>query len=745
MADVVTLHRNSARHGEESLFADHELIRDLVPGGADLLHDSRFGDDVWNLAGHSSWKSKAGRQTDLDLSQVDVRWRDAVKHLCVLQMAPHLAKDRAPDGPMADTWASGQEPVQPVTAQGNLKMLSHALRAIDRARIIEFDEAAWERIQQLLVTPHDAKEKAAGTVLSPATGRGRAQQLIGLWQVCLMLDRDDLLGGIQPFDGRETSTLYRGRTKAKTNAVRPSDAVGKYLGFTGWVADHVTADVVRHVDWWAANSRQDEPLSEDELRADLFDLLVDIAERNNGRVPGTRNKKGVLTLAHGALGRFLGQHDADEAFLAGRWAMSQLRGHVEPSEDVTPCPLPITTIDTPDGPVPWARRLLPQFDELDWWHRAIVYTTMYYLSATLMLRDQQLAVLAVDPITVETVERPDGAPHVRNVLHAHRTKNRHSPVPTTVIANARIVRLLRLMRELQQSLGYEPALSEVGLPMLFDQRLAVPLGKDPRVNARTSLHLDAGFANVLRGAAARLVDRGVIQRDLGDLKVSMREVRITCAQAWASREHGAALAAAYGQWDTRKVAMGYVSDVYKQLITPVDPDDAADLVNETKGRALIAAARSRDSLTGRGLPRLDEAIHRADIPLANPTPLTPARLRTLGKRNKNVQQGTFTLCMWQREGARCEGLAGPDFRKCAPGECRNSVMSRGDRARYELRRRADLASDSAPGRRNAGRMDAMNPDIKTEFADSSEEDLQAILKADYDAWVAGTVETGGPK
>lgn len=365
---------------------------------------------------------------------------------------------------------------------------------------------------------------------------------------------------------------------------------------------------------------------------------------------------------------------------------------------------------------------------------------MFYLSATLMLRDQQLSTLPLNALTTERIERPDGTSVDQHVLKAYRTKNRHSPVPTSVVVSARAARIMTLLGRLQQALGYEPKLAPTGHPMMFDQRLAVPYGKDPRKDARDGLYLDLDFNKVLANAAAMLHERGVITRNLDGLKVNARQVRITCGQAYASREHGAALAAAYGQWGSRHVAAGYVGDVYKRLITPIDPEDVDDEVLMSKADALVAARNQRGSLTGRGLPRLDEALERAETKLANPAPLTPARRRTLGKANRNFHQGTLTLCLWQSEGAMCDGKAGPDFAKCAPGLCRNSVMTVGNRARYELMRRQYLTPDTVVGRRGAARLDNLNPDIKVEFADKTDDELRELVRQQYDDWVLATLK-----
>jgi hypothetical protein len=739
MADVIQLRRADRAEPARSLFAPTELVNDLIPGGENLRHDVRVGLDLWDLAGHRAWRDKAGKATKLDFGKLNVRWRDAAKELLLLQMNPSLAPERASGNPMAENWPHVQELIGPITAQGNLKMLWHALRVIDKHMIANFDSDDWQRLVFLLVQPFDVEDKRSGTVLSANTGRGRAQQLIALWQTTQISSREGMLGRGLPFDGQDLKALFG--NKPRRNSVRPHESVGHALGYNAWIFDHIADDIVAHIEWWAANTAPEAPLSREELREAMFDLAGDIAQRTGGVLPGSRNVNGTVTLAHAPLARLLRVYDADEAYLAGRWVMSQLRGHVTLSEQCSPCPLPVTELPTRDGrDVSWAPRLLANDDELDIWQRRLVYAALYYLSATIMLRDSQLAVLPLDCLVTDQVERPDGTSYVKHTLRAFKTKNRHVPTPTTVTVNARVAHIVQLMQRLQRVLGYEPALHPLtGLPHLFDQRLATPVGKQIRTGNRDGVYLDLSFVKVMREGAKYLYERGVISRDLTDVKLNMRQVRITCAQAYAVREHGQALAAAFGQWDTAAVAAGYVGDVYK-LITPLEPEDTVDVASEDTGRRLARTARMRDGLTGSGLARLDAAVATNAAPLSNPAPLTPARLVSLGKKNRYIEQGPLTLCIYQPEGALCGGKGKPDFRLCLPGQCRNSVMSPVDRARYELMRRQHLALKSEVLRRAADKMDDANPDIRKEFENLSDEDLQRIIADHVDDYVRAALE-----
>ena len=741
MADVIPLFGEPGPDPQSGpgLFGPEERVNDLVPGGEHIDAHVRVGLDMWDLAGHHSWRDKAGAYTRLDFGKLAPQWREAAKEMALLQLNPALAAARAPDSPMAQNWPHMQEPVKPVTAQGNLKMLGHALAVVDQHRLTPLDSEDWQRLRLLLLQPVNVEDKQAGATLSPKTARGRAQQLVALWQVTRITGRSDLFSDALPFDGRDTNTLFATTDRGR-NSVRPHENVGHVLGYTAWLFDHVATDIVDHVAWWADNPADEPPLSRDELREGMLYRAGEIAERTGGVLPGSRNVNGGLTLAHSALARLQRCYDADAAFDAGRWVMSQLRGQVTLSEEASACPLPITALPTRNGEErPWVPRLLASDDELDIWQRRMVYAAMYYLSATIMLRDSQLAVLPLNCLVTEDIQRPDGTSYVHHKLAAYKTKNRHAPVPTEVTVNGRVAGIITLLQRLQQALGYEPARHlHTGVTYLFNQRLATPLGKQPRVGARRGVYLDGAFVEVIVEGARDLYQRGVLSRDLTDVALNMRQVRITCAQAYAGREHGQALAAAFGQWDTATVAAGYIGDVYR-LITPLEPEDTREIAQQDTGRRLVRTARSRDGVTGNGLARFDAAVE-ASAALSNPTPLTPARLKTLGKNNPHIEQGPLTLCVYQPEGALCGGKGKPDFRLCLPGQCRNSVMSLADRARYELMRRQHLAAHADVLRRAADKMDDANPAIRVEFEAHSDGDLQRIVTEHVDDYIRAALE-----
>ena len=736
MADVLPF-RSPIEDQPPPLFASDTHLEHLVHGGEYLTKHPVFGDDDWDMAGHPAWRDKAGLQTKIKFSAIPSRWRLAAKELALLQMSPHLAPVVRPDNAVAQAWPQLQEPIGPSTAQTNIKGLAAAIRAVS---MVDFNSPeAWQQAEALLPQPASVSDKSAGVTLSASTVRHRAQQLAALWQTTQIGERQYLLGTHRPWEGQTVSGVFAKTTH--TNLVRPHERVGDVLGYVAWFFDNIAENIVDHVEWWSSNIADDVPLSSDAATEDMLDLFRRIAAENDNELPARRQRNGQVSLAAASLGRLVGIFDATEADTRARSAMRRMYPQPALRVGLSPCPVPIATVtDSQGNEVEWTPSLMPAKDELDIWQRRLVYYAMYYLSATIMLRDSQLATLPVDCLQSEEVTKPSGVRYLRHTVSAFKTKNRHAPVPTTVVVNGRIARIIELLHRLQQALNYEGVRSSsTGLSVLFDHQLALPIGKRAHFRSREGMYLDQQFLKHMRDGAHELYERGVIARDLADVSLSMRQVRITCAQAYAVREHGQALAAAYGQWDTAAVARGYIGDVYR-LITPLEPEETQDLARQDIGRRLVDAALERGDPTGKGLNRLDDAIERNRGQLSNPQALTPARLKLLGKANPNIEQGPLTLCVFQVEGALCGGKGKPDFRLCLPGQCRNSVMTMSDRARYELMRRQHLQLFSPVLRRAADRMHDANPAIAEEFAALDDDAVAQIVKDHVDEYIRRALE-----
>ena len=711
-------------------------LRDLIPGGETIRRPFTFASDTWDLGGHPTWKAKSGNMTRLDFDRVPLHWRAPVKEWALLCLNPGLALQWAPDDPVAQTWPETQEPANPVTVQSNLKQLRLVLTLMDRYRLHEPDEDGWARIATLMRQPQDRSDKREGTVLAPGTLRGRAQQLTSLWSIRTIVGRPTLLG-TEPFGGAETTTLFGSGARPRKNMRRPHEDVGRCLGYVAWVFDNIADDVLAHLRWWADNATPpgQGPTTQDEGYEAMTSLLHEIVTEQ-GCLPGTLNGRGGLTLAHTPLARYLGETGADNPYLWGRYAMRRFDSDLLDLDGGNPCPLPITSLPTTDGGrAPWTSRLLPVRDELQWWASALVYYAEYYIAATCGLRDLDLDCLPVDCITHEAKQRPTGEAYDVTTMRGYKQKNRSVAVPTEWKVNGRVARIVGVIQQLHEIYGIEASRNaHTGERRLFDSQLITAV-KRPK---RESVHLDTGFMNWLIKGAHQLHDRGVIPNNLDDVtRIGISTIRITALQAYASRQLGNALVAEFGQWSTKNVALGYHLDIYK-LIHLADPNDAAELQAEHIGRTLERAARDLDTIRGKGLPRLTETLERNGRVLSNPGPLSPARLKTLGKNNANLAVGPYTICVFNPDGALCGGQGAADFRLCRPYECRNSAMTLGHRARVELRRRLEM--NMAPIlRRSAEKIATAMPEIVQEFEQHSDDDLVRIVADELDDYIVAAL------
>ena len=223
-------------------------------------------------------------------------------------------------------------------------------------------------------------------------------------------------------------------------------------------------------------------------------------------------------------------------------------------------------------------------------------------------------------------------------------------------------------------------------------------------------------------------DLNLLPDELGE-----KVVRITTLQAYASRPLGMMMTAAMGQWSASTSVMGgYVGTITADIVLP-DDDEVADLKAVARAASLQTAAEraQRGEFDhAPGLPRVRQTLERFPE-ITNGQPLTRNRAEKIGRQSLHVEEGPYTTCFFQPEGALCGGRGSADFRLCQPGSCRNSTPSRSHRARLELRRRRNVATGGIYTR-NAEKIAADNPGLEADFADLSDADLLEIVKSGVD-------------
>ena len=710
-------------------------VRTLIPGGEDVVEMVRFASDRWDLAGHASWRSKAGLQVHLDFTDVAVHWRTATKEWVLLCLDPSLAPVWSPGDPIAETWPETQEPIKLNTAQSNLKALKAGLRVLERYDIVEPDEDAWSRVWVLMRQPQDRSDKRVGTSLSPGTLRMRIQQIRSLWMVRSIIGRPSMLGA-EPFGGLASTELAGSGARPRRNLQRPHEDVGLCLGYIAWVFDHLSDDILDHASWWVDMTVSPDqcPGTRTEGYEAMTALLHEIVN-DTGVLPGVTSGGGKsVGLPSVTLAKLLGQTDSDESYFWGRYALRRFPNVQMDLEGGNPCPLPLATFDKVDGsgPTTWAPRLMDVQGELPWWVSALVYYALFYIAATCGLRDLDLDCLPLGCVRRDTRRRPTGEEYEVITLRGYKQKNRMAPIPTEWKVSDRVARIVEVVESLHRIYDITPSInSHTGEKRLFDSQLITASTRAKR----ESIHLDTSFMNWITDGARKLFDRGITERSLDDItKLTVATIRITTLQAYASRQLGTALVAQFGQWSNQGVALGYHGDVFK-LVHLADPADAEEVAQEHVGRTLVRAAANIECLKGNGVPRLMQVIEANRSLIANPVPISLSRLKKMGKQNPNVKTGPYTVCVFSASTALCGGDGAADFRLCRPYECRNSAMTAGDRARVELRRRDEMRM--APIlQRSAKKIEAGIPEVIAEFKDVSDEDLLMIVKTELDGYVS---------
>ena len=715
-------------------------VRDVIPGGASITAPVAFDDDVWDLAGHPDWQDSAGRETKIRFTSIPAQWRTLAKLWTLASLAPAIVHGWA-ELSTAEMWRSYKEACKVATAQGNAKALGLGLQRLEAANIQTVDDDGWTQVTTLFQQPINRTEARTAKRIAPNSSKLWADQLRSLHVFGSVVGWPDPFGS-EPWGEQDLISVFnvhgnRGDHAARRNSVEPHQHVGLVLGVAAFIIDELADDILGHATWWLTTHRQaDTPTSRADGKAAATDLLRELAAATGGRLPratGTRD-----TLAHQALAYTLGLDDGDEAyqwFRQGRRDAERIDGTTYIVDaDASPCPVPIRTFphaDTGDQ-VGWTNRLLWDQRELHFWWSALLYSCAAYLCATLGLRNNDRDLLSLGAVRHRTLTKLD-VPVDAWELHGWRQKQRMTPQRTTWPAGHRVRRAVEIVEKMHTLLDITPSINTAtNEPRLFD--FSLNLGSNR--GGRSGIHLDGPWVKTwIKQAAARLHMTGVVRTDLDALPDALGEkvVRITTLQAYASRPLGMMMTAAMGQWSGSTAVMGgYVGTITADIVLP-DDDEVAALQAVARTASLKAAA-DRDERgeydTAAGQVRLRKTLERfPDI--VNGQPLTRNRAERIGRQALHVEEGPYTTCFFQQDGALCGGRGSADFRLCQPGSCRNSAPSRSHRARLELRRRRNVTAGGIY-LRNAEKIVADNPDLEADFAGLTDDELTDIVKSGVD-------------
>lgn len=264
-------------------------------------------------------------------------------------------------------------------------------------------------------------------------------------------------------------------------------------------------------------------------------------------------------------------------------------------------------------------------------------------------------------------------------MRGYLVKNRTDPVPTTWVVGDDVVTAVRVLHRLKAALRLPPAPHpQTGREVLMHSGLG--RGRDGR-KATDTLALDHGYLAWFRASGAFLAARGLMP-DLPDLPrwLAHRAVRMTGIEAYADQRWGDAFAAAQAHWSSRTVAEGYLGHLPRSVCM-ADPDAVEEARHRSVGLALLDAAHDSahdpDAFAGNGTARLEGVLEEAGA-LAT-APVTNAQVLQIGRDAHNAYVGELTICVFG-PGGLCGNEEQADFKLCRPFACRNSAMTRAQRA-----------------------------------------------------------------
>lgn len=764
LATVHTVRTGVYQRPDTFIEVDADLnVADLI--GHDL-QAVRFGDDKWNLAGHSDWSAKTRlSQRVVRFGQVPEPYGDLVRLVTLLRLAPvetaeHLGLNRDDVAGVLKT----RTPSNPGTALSVVKHFSGALRVMASAHLHRVEPGEWGRVVDVLNRRVDGEGNVAK---NSANARGAV--VVQLAQVAALVGWPDLFGS-NPFDGRDVAAVLPKRDSA-TNAVGPNDNHFQVLALAHTVINELGPNIVEHVAWWAARDKElafdpeirklhgKNPRRRQHSTAAEERLTVELRRLGNeyGALPATLNF-GVPTVPVAALARWAGY--AGSPTSAGNFVRKCAAAVSEQlvSEGVITSPLEpvlgathwppaeIATLPhvTTGDPVPFTDSLLPYDTGLHWWVAMLVRCVAYKASMACALRDDNgQANLAVGCITWE--ESDDGevrVPWMATWETKGRTKAQKVPKPV----DETVVRGVELVERLHELLRIEPVRLKKDIPgaALFPTSLL-----PETTTKRGQLYFEPGWFDLFANCAKRLHGRGVFWSDFADLEIGeFREVRVTSATAFASSgAYGSAVVGRMLGHTSGAMTSGYVGssqDRFESVGFGAEGDKELENATARMTTAVLThLAQNADTATGNGATKAEQVFANNEAfftpeDMANPKPVNDKTAKQIQKDNPNVHWNEVSVCIYDESKALCksaggdETVNGPAFLYCRPGRCPNSVMTQGQVARVELRIRSAEKSGAQP-RGLAHMTEDLGKERRAELKDVSNDELRERIGDEWQA------------
>ncbi|PZE68769.1 hypothetical protein [Curtobacterium sp. MCBD17_021] len=716
-------------------------VRSLIPKGIQIRQPIRYGDDRWVIEGYPLTNQNV---TELDFRLVPIRWRTIIKDWVLLRLNPSLARSGLSrldtQAPLALATAASL-PISMMSAVAYLYTFTVTLPIVD-ARGTKLGPLDWKAVAQSL-RDRDSR-------VSSKTNATYARPLNALWTVRGLLRVPDMFGG-RPFGGEAVEKVFAVPAR-DLNVDRPEPQLcGPLLGLCLWIIDNCAEDILARVEHLAVVPDRSHAPRQDQIAA-VIDLL-DEWNATGRALPATVGLRGDTTGLRPSWATFVKLAGASNQSLKNPvgdavavWKDLCDRRGVSRHEDGFN--LPIRQVTALDGSErQWTDALVATrygFG-LDHWVSTLAYACAYVIALLTTVRDRELAALPDDCLREGTYEAGDiDVPVTR--MRGYLVKNVGEPIPASWVVGEDVMRAVGIIQRLKKALHLEPRLHPVTQREILlhpGLGLGANSGKDTLVLEREWLRRFESTGNFLG-------ERGLIAA-FPELPtwLSHRTIRITGIEAYASQPWGDALASAQAHWSSRTVAEGYYGHLPNSVYI-ADPDAIEEVRQVLVGQTLLdvaadanaTAAGLSDVVGGAGTGRLDAVLEQAEAYELVNSPVTGKQLVKIAANNPNVTVGTFTICIFG-PGGLCGSVHEANFRLCRPGKCRNSAMTRGQRAREELVRRGH-AGKGGIFERAKRKIEADMPALQPEFAVLDDSDLIEIVLTDLPGRYAAAARNAVP-
>lgn len=715
-----------------------------------------FGNDEWDFTGHAEFKNNTppGERV-CDFTSVPFHKRPLVKMWVLLQADAQVVADKLDLDTLAATLTFNKK-AKPRTLTATARVAGLVLSRFADAHLDRLEPEHWAQATAEIQKAADINS-AGVTHLAPATSRQRVAVLKELHTTGGLLGWPDPFGS-EPWNGdsRDQVIPRTGSESSGLNVTEPTmDAIEVY-GVAAFLTSEIAENLLAIAAWWTDRHRTVTP---PQTNAEARQMLVDAYTaqgREHGAVAGAMSDSQGLCTAHGAMIYTLGNHNLNRNTLnhMSRDALEIASGRLmeegviesvlQPRLGVSPCPIPVKTFKSDSGEmVPFATNLLWEQEGSKRWLSALVHAVAVTIQFLSVARDGDRVLLEKGCATRETVTMDDGIEEPQFWMERWKQKNVKTPFRTTRIALSRHeYEAIQHLEQLHTILGIDARVHphDKNARLLFDSNLNI--GAPNKTN--DAVHLDGAWLSWLKTAAKQLHEAGVIPRAVDHVGgLTSREIRATGMILKADRPLGHLVAAREGDHESYQTFLGYTGSVAQQWgFADEDAGAVTALKRAVQSNRLRHVTELSDTAVGNGAPifaehmnsnpQVFDAVKDFGDP-ANPGVLTDKQIKKLGPFAENLVTGPFSHCLGDMDKALCGSKGEPDWTACRPAKCENSVMTPGQLAAVELRRRFDVEH-----RALANSVDLIDDELTVllePYAEMSDSELRKITDDENTAYV----------